>query len=118
MWTGCSVSSIRVDLAGLRKVQRMAAETRITGSLRLQNTRLERENDRFRPSTNIKPGRGAQRHVVNGWGWVQKGAGFPPGSCHLDGFIQEPGKQACDPKCLSISCIPNCVYAGLAALMG
>lgn len=27
-------------------------------------------------------------------------------------------EQLCDPKCLSISCIPDCVYVGLADLMG
>lgn len=71
------MSSVSVDSARLGKVQLNVEETRITGSLRQQNTRSgkkkdERENDRFRrrrrrrrslqlrPSTNIKPGRGAR----------------------------------------------------------
>lgn len=59
-------------------------ETRITGSLRQQNTRSgrkkdERENDCFRrrslqlrPSTNIKPGKGARTPP---WGGVGCGRG-------------------------------------------
>lgn len=108
--------SVSVDSARLGKVQLNAEETRITGSLRQQNTRSgkkkdERENDRFRrrrrslqlrPSTNIKPGRGA-RTPRRGGVRCRRGRDFLPGPVTWTGSFKSWENERVTPNAFQLA---------------